>query len=215
MVDFRMTKEGLILVIKDYTSTEEVINALTSKLTQMSSFFTKGDQIILFVENHAKHAKDIPMIIERIRDFGLTVVKILIGNESEGEITVSGKLNIVKQDETKSGTKIVKRNLRSGQVIIHSGDVILAGNLHSGAEIMAGGSVVIFGRAEGTIRAGLNEGYSSVIMAVELKPSLIQISDKISHEKGLDGTPCVAHVRAGRIVIERWNDIHFDEEVVK
>ena len=214
MVDFKMTKEGLILVIKDYVSTEEMINALVSKLTQMSSFCAKGDQIVLLVENHAQHAKDIPMIVERIRDFGLNVMKILIGDERGGDINISGKMCLVKQEEAKSGTKIIKRNLRSGQVIVHSGDIIIAGNLHSGAEIMAGGSVVVFGKAEGIIRAGLNEGYSSVIMAIELKPTFLQISDKISHEKGPRGIPSVAHVRAGRIVIEKWNEATF-EEVVK
>ncbi len=207
-----MTKEGLILVIGDYESLEETLSEISGKLTQMSGFFTKGDEIALLVENHSKHVQDIPKIISRIKEFGLKVSRILVGKVED--VKPSSGMKVVEKGETKSGTKLIKKNVRSGQVIVHSGDVIIVGNLHKGAEIMAGGSVVVFGKAEGVIRAGLNEGYKAVVMAVDLQPTLIQISDRMTHEKGEREVPSVAHVRAGRIVIDRWNDVDF-EEVVK
>ncbi len=211
VVDFKMTKDGLILAVRDYESVEEVLSQITDKLTQMGSFFTKGDEVALFVENHSKHVQDIPKMISRIREFGLKVSRILVGNTEESAKT---GMKVVQKGETKSGTKVIKKNVRSGQVIVHSGDVIIVGNLHKGAEVMAGGSVVVFGKAEGVIRAGLNEGYRAVVMSVDLRPTLIQISDRMTHEKGEREVPSVAHVRAGRVVIERWNEVDF-EEVVK
>ncbi len=207
-----MTKEGLILVVGDYDSLESALSEITDKLTQMGSFFTKGDEIALLVENHSKHVQDIPRIISRIREFGLSVSRILVGKPEEAKI--SSGMKVVQRGETKSGTKLVKKNVRSGQVIVHSGDVIIVGNLHKGAEVMAGGSVVVFGKAEGVIRAGLNEGYKAVVMAVDLQTTLIQIADRMTHEKGEREIPSVAHVRAGRIVIDRWNEVSF-EEVMK
>jgi septum site-determining protein MinC len=212
MVDFKMTKEGLILVIGDYDSFEETMSELSDRLTQMGGFFTKGDEIALLIENHSKHVQDIPRIISRIREFGLNVSRILVGKAEDAKI--SDGMKVVEKGETKSGTKVVKRNVRSGQVIVHSGDVVIVGNLHRGAEVIAGGSVVVFGKAEGVIRAGLNEGYKAVVMAVDLRPTLIQISDRIAHEKGEKEIPSIAHVRAGRIVIDKWNEVDF-EEVVK
>lgn len=35
MIDFKMTKEGLILLIRDYQNLEEVLNEITSRVTQM------------------------------------------------------------------------------------------------------------------------------------------------------------------------------------
>ncbi len=211
MIDFKMTKDGLILVVKDYDSVDEVLDAISQRISEMKNFFTKGDTISLLVENHTKHIQDIPKMISSIRSFGLEIDRILVGTYKGDSVRVSGKLDMVKQKETKSGTKVVKRNVRSGQVIVHSGDVILIGNLHKGAEIMAGGSIVVFGSARGNLRAGLNEGYSAVIMAVDLRPSLMQISDRISHESGEREVPSVAHVREGKIVIERWNEVKFRE----
>ncbi len=206
-----MTKDGLILTVRDYESIEEVLSQITDKLTQMGSFFTKGDEVALLVENHSKHVQDIPKMISRIKDFGLSVSRILVGTPEE---SVKSGMKVVQKGETKSGTKVIKKNIRSGQVIVHSGDVIIIGNLHRGAEIMAGGSVVVFGKAEGVIRAGLNEGYKAVVMAVDLRPTLIQIADRMTHEKGEREIPSVAHVRAGRVVIDKWDSVDF-EEVVK
>ncbi len=211
MIDFKMTKDGLVLVVKDYDSIDEVLDAISQRISEMKNFFTKGDVISLFVENHTKHIQDIPKMISSIKNFGLEVERILVGTYKGDSVKVSGKLDMIKQKETKSGTKLVKRNIRSGQVIVHSGDVILVGNLHQGAEIMAGGSLVVFGSARGSLRAGLNEGYSAVIMAVDLRPSLMQISDRISHESGERNVPSVAHVREGKIVVERWNEVKFRE----
>ncbi len=207
-----MTKDGLILMVEDYVSIEEILTEITDKLTQMGSFFTKGDEVALFIENHSKHVQDIPKMISRIKDFGLSVSRILVGKPEESGS--SSGMKVVQKGETKSGTRVIKRNIRSGQVIVHSGDVIVVGDLHKGAEIMAGGSVVIFGRAEGVIRAGLNEGYKAVIMAVDLQPTLIQISDRMTHDKGVEKVPSIAHVRAGRVVIDKWDEVDF-EEVVK
>lgn len=57
----------------------------------------------------------------------------------EKDVIIRKKVDMVNQGDTRSGTKIVKKNLRGGQNIIHFGDVILIGNLHAGAEIVAGG----------------------------------------------------------------------------
>ncbi len=210
MVDFKMTKEGFVIVIKDYDSLEEVLEELTTKITQMGSFFAKGDKVAVMVENHTAHAQDIPKIISHVRKHGLEVSQILVGTAGKEKIKVKGKMDMVKQPDTKSGTKLIKRNVRSGQIIVHSGDVMIFGNLHKGAEIMAGGSVVVFGSAMGTIRAGLNEGSSAVIAALDLRPSMMQIAGIITHARGEESVPSVAHVKEGKIVIDKFNKMAFE-----
>jgi len=205
VVDFKMTKDGLILYIKDYTDIYSVLQNIDEKVKGMRSFFAQGDKIMLLVEEHEKHIADIPKIVSRVQELGLTISHVLMGSEGEKDVIIRKKVDMVNQGDTRSGTKIVKKNLRGGQNIIHSGDVILIGNLHAGAEIVAGGSVIVFGRCQGTVRAGINEGRESIIAVLSFEAPFAQISD-------LKGTftekitfPCVLYVKSGRIEVREYN----------
>lgn len=208
-VDFKMTKEGLVLVIKDYDDLETVIHQLGSRISQMSGFFATGDRIMLMIENNEKHSQDMPKIVSALKNMGLEVSQILMGVASGENINVRGRMKMVEEGETKSGTKVVKKNLRSGQALVHSGDVIVIGNVHSGAEIMAGGSIAVFGDVKGVLRAGLNEGDQAVIAALSIHPTLIQISGYILREIEPSDEPVVIHVKDNKIVVQKAKDVKF------
>ncbi|MFN3282786.1 MAG: septum site-determining protein MinC [Pseudothermotoga sp.] len=204
-----MTKEGLVLVIKDYDDLETVIHQLGSRISQMSGFFATGDRIMLIIENNEKHSQDMPKIVSTFKNMGLEVSQILMGVASGENINVRGRMKMVEEGETKSGTKVVKKNLRSGQALVHSGDVIVIGNVHSGAEIMAGGSIAVFGDVKGVLRAGLNEGDQAVIAALSIHPTLIQISGYILREIEPFDEPVVIHVKDNKIVVQKAKDVKF------
>lgn len=205
MVDFKMTKDGLVLYIKDYTDILEVLQKIEDKIKSMGNFFAKGDKIMLLVEEHEKHIADIPKIVARVQELGLTISHVLMGTEGANDVIVKKKVDMVNQGDTRSGTKIVKKNLRGGQSIIHSGDVILIGNLHAGAEIVAGGSVVIFGRCQGTVRAGINEGRESIVATLSFEAPFVQISDLKGTFSEKHTYPCVLYVKSGRIEITQFD----------
>lgn len=205
MVDFKMTKDGLVLYIKDYTDIVDVLQKIEDKVKATGNFFAKGDKIMLLVEEHEKHISDIPKIVARVQELGLTISHVLMGSEGKNDVIIRKKVDMVNQGDTRSGTKLVKKNLRSGQSIIHSGDVILVGNLHAGAEIVAGGSVVIFGRCQGTVRAGINEGRESVIIALSFEAPFVQISDLKGTFTEKFNYPVVLHVKAGRIEVGKYD----------
>ncbi len=206
MVDFKMTKDGLVLYIKDYTDIVDVLQKIEDKVKSMGNFFAQGDKIMLLVEEHEKHISDIPKIVGRVQELGLTISHVLMGSEGKNDVIIRKKVDMVNQGDTRSGTKLVKKNLRSGQSIIHSGDVILVGNLHAGAEIVAGGSVVIFGRCQGTVRAGINEGRESVIIALSFESPFVQISDLKGTFTEKFNYPVVLHVKTGRIEVGKYDN---------
>ncbi|MGB9615550.1 MAG: septum site-determining protein MinC, partial [Fervidobacterium sp.] len=43
MVDFKMTKDGLVLYIKDYADILDVLQKIEDKIKSMGNFFAKGD----------------------------------------------------------------------------------------------------------------------------------------------------------------------------
>lgn len=208
MVDFKMTKDGLVLLVKDYTNIIEVLQRIEDKVKSMGGFFAKGDKIMLMVEEHEKHVSDIPKIVARVQELGLTISHVLMGSEGTKDVIIRRKVDMVNQGDTRSGTKVVKKNLRSGQSIIHSGDVVLVGNLHAGAEIVAGGSVVVFGRCQGIVRAGVNEGREAVVAALSFEAPFVQIADLKRTFSERTPKPCVLYVKSGRIELGE-----FDSEI--
>jgi len=209
LVDFKMTKDGLVLVIKHYESIQVILDQIVSKLSQMKGFFAAGDKIMLMVERHEMHSHDIPRIVSLLREYGIDVAQILIGDSFQNDLSSMSRMKLLEERETKSGTKVVKKHVRSGQAVVHSGDIVVLGNVHAGAELLAGGSIVVFGNVKGTLRAGLNEGDSAVIAALSMQPTLIQISGYTLREVSNYEEPVVVHVKNGKIVVDRAKDIKF------
>jgi septum site-determining protein MinC len=105
---------------------------------------------------------------------------------------------------------LVRRTLRSGQALHHTGHVVLIGDVNPGAEVIAGGDIVIWGKLRGTAHAGAMGDETALICALQLMPSQIRIGSLIARppDRGRPPkVPEVASVQKGRIVVERWNKV--------
>ncbi len=103
---------------------------------------------------------------------------------------------------------IVRKTVRSGQVIRYPGHVVVYGDVNPGAQIIASGDVIIWGKLRGVVHAGASGDESAVVAALLLAPTQLRIGSHIARapdDRG-KGTrpPEVARVRDGRIVIEPW-----------
>lgn len=105
---------------------------------------------------------------------------------------------------------LVRRTLRSGQLIQHHADVCLIGDVNPGAEIIAGGNIVVWGLLRGTVQAGavLEKAASAIVCALYFSPAQVRIGDLISRGPELvaqpELRPEMALVRDGRIIVEPW-----------
>ncbi len=103
---------------------------------------------------------------------------------------------------------LIRRNVRSGQVVHHTGHVVVIGDVNAGAEVWATGDVIIWGRLRGTVRAGSSGNTDAVICALEMRPSQLRIGDSIARPDDSDVKarpyPEVARVRNGAVVVEPW-----------
>jgi septum site-determining protein MinC len=109
---------------------------------------------------------------------------------------------------------VLRRRLRAGQIVRHSGSIVILGDVNVGAEINAGGDIVVWGRLRGMVHAGCLGNTAAVVCALELNPLQIRIADLITRpEEGSAGRadtyPEVAHVRDEGIIVERWTGIHW------
>lgn len=83
---------------------------------------------------------------------------------------------------------LVRRTLRSGQVLQHLGHVVVIGDVNPGAEIIAGGDVVVWGRVRGTIHAGALGDNKAIVCALELRPTQLRIGSHIATSPPETGT---------------------------
>ena len=207
-----MTKNGIILFIESYTTVEALRQEILTQFTEANDFFSEGDEISLMLTQETSKPDDIVRIVSLLGDIGVRVKDILVGSLEKKDVKVGQKYDLVREKVTEvRGAQIIKRNLRSGQIVVHNYDVVIFGNIHPGAEIIAGGSIIVFGSARGMLRAGYSaNGDEAVVAAIELNPSLLQIGGVFTHDYEHFSVPAVAHVRTGRIVVEPGDNVKFE-----
>ena len=108
------------------------------------------------------------------------------------------------------GAVLVRRTLRSGQTVRHTGHVVVIGDVNPGAEIIAGGDVVVWGRLRGTVHAGAGGDDDAVVCALALTPTQLRIGSHIARspggEPGRRILPEVASVQGDQIVAKPWGE---------
>lgn len=114
----------------------------------------------------------------------------------------------VYQREGLPSALMIRRTLRSGQIIRHPGHVVVYGDVNDGAEVIAGGDVLVWGRLRGLVHAGATGDNRATVGALTLTPPQIRIGGHIARapeeRKKRARGPEMASVREGRIIIEPW-----------
>lgn len=110
----------------------------------------------------------------------------------------------------------LRRRVRAGQVVHHTGSVLVIGDVNVGAQIIAGGDVVVWGRLRGTVHAGYPDNQAAIVCALDLAPLQLRIGSLITRPEETAGErrnsyPEVAQARGEAIVVERWTGIRWEE----
>ena len=212
-VDLRMTKRGVVLFVEKYDELAQLFADITKKFSQLDGFFTQGDKISVMIKDRENYSKDITEIVSFVEKMGFKVGEILVGEmnkKAPNKLSVKQKVKVVESNNLQqlNPTKVVKKTVRSGQAVIHDGDVILVGNLNSGGEIISAGNVMVLGEARGVIRAGVQGDENALIFAVIMSPELVQIANHVSHVSE-PVESAMAYIRSGKVVVKRYDDVKF------
>lgn len=107
---------------------------------------------------------------------------------------------------------LIKKSLRSGQRVKFAGNIIVQGDVNPGAEVIADGNVIVMGTLWGVVHAGAGGNKNASIMAFQLRPTQIRISDHFTRPP--DGIavkvcfdPEIAFIHNGKVVIEQYEPI--------
>ncbi|GIV83451.1 MAG: putative septum site-determining protein MinC [Candidatus Roseilinea sp.] len=107
---------------------------------------------------------------------------------------------------------LVRRRVRSGQVLRHPGHVVVIGDVNPGAQLIAGSDIIVWGKLQGSAHAGALGDDRAVICALEMSPSSIRIAD-VTHipqpsqrrSRRKAGSVKMARIKDQEIVFVAWD----------
>lgn len=117
------------------------------------------------------------------------------------------------EDDTSSSENIctgeplvVDRSLRSGQKVVHDGDVLILGSVNDGSEVLASGNICVFGKLQGLAHAG-SQGDDRRFIAVDsFMARQVRIGCRVSNEMAQSeqhwwGRPVIISIERGAFLV--------------
>lgn len=210
IVEFKGTKDGIVLQIRAFDHFDEVADCIHQKFEKSAQFFT-GATIIGVEGLIGEEINRYRLYKILTEDYQLKVVSLNpIGKMTkDAEVVEEVKVEepaIQVLDYNEFDTKIIRRNLRSGMGVAYDGNILIIGDVNPGAEVAAGGNVIIMGKMRGMVHAGKFGNKEAYIIATKLIPTQIRIANIIAIAPEGDNInelkPEIAHIVSGHMSIE-------------
>lgn len=217
-VTFKGTREGVSITLGD-GSWREIMNDLGTLLNRPStrSFF-RGARVRLDTGRRTIEVAQIEELIALLTQHEMTLVSVQGTLPSQAAFA---KLRTIlpptESSEPYPSTPpatpevlplVIRRTVRSGQVIQHTGAVIIVGDVNPGASVIADGDVIVWGKIRGIVHAGACGNDLAFVGALVLTPTQLRIGHYRSHapteNRTLRWPAEIARVKHGQIQIEPW-----------
>lgn len=233
-IEVKGDQDGLILLLPAAGSNDDIVASLHGYLASKGAFF-KGADIVLDVGGRRLTAEELDRLRETSQRWQVTIVSLRASDEvtrrAARELDIETPFQAKPQSNAARSNRpitvpdestdalLVRRTLRSGQVVRHPQSVLVVGDVNAGAEIVAGGDVVVWGSLRGVVHAGAMGNVTAVVCALNLVPTQLRISDQIAvspDERKKKGgrfqpwkrlaarVPERARLQNGHIIVEPW-----------
>lgn len=218
------TRNGLLLTLEPETPFGELLKALADRLAEAPGFF-RGASLSVDTSRRSLRKSERQQLEYLLSHYQMSVaplVAVAVAAEVESgsggrstELFQSplsprpqpGQAAQEQEERETCDTLFLRRTVRSGQAIHHSGNIIVFGDVNPGSEIVAGGDVIVWGVLRGMVHAGYPENEHAMVCALILAPVQLRIAHLLSRPPETPHTqinPEVAAIRHGRIVVETW-----------
>lgn len=206
-MEIKGDRHGLRLVATGFATEEALIADLTATLQARHDFLGETG-VYLEVGSMALTLSLFQQIAEAFAPFPALTLKGVQQTDSSTVISLEEK-------KPAPVPLVVRHTVRSGQQIMHQGDVIIVGDVNPGATVIASGDVMVFGWLRGTVYAGQPQDRTAGIFALRLQPAQIKIGSTMALGDGHGERPEFAHVDGGAIVVQPWTDVKLPDIVTQ
>jgi septum site-determining protein MinC len=221
-VTFKGTREGLAITLNE-GAWRDILNELAAQLNRpgAQSFF-QGARVFLETGARALDVLQLEELIALLAQHQMTLTAVNGAartqdafNQVRAAMPAPPEALVEEPDAPSSPAAasdeeyalLVQRTVRSGQNIQYAGTIVIIGDVNPGAQVIAEGDVIVWGKLRGVVHAGAAGDESAMVGALILAPTQLRIGKQIARapdDKRMRQLPEVAHVRAGRIVVEPW-----------
>lgn len=221
-------RDGLAITIGPEGDFDEVCSAIAAHLERGGQFF-RGANVLIDIGPRALSPDQLDTLKTLLSDHGVKLTALRGSDPATRSAALKMGLElpflptppaIAPEDYVPANSElalVIRRTLRSGQVIQHQAAVVVLGDVNPGAEIIAAGDVIVFGALRGVVHAGATGDENRVVCALELAPTQLRIGGYIARppdekrkqrrfafgRKHLQ--PEVARVQNNAIVVEPWS----------
>ncbi|RCX20808.1 septum site-determining protein MinC [Anaerobacterium chartisolvens] len=187
-VTFRATVNGLVIILREEDSFDDIYNQMEKKVMSAGKFF-KGAS--LDVKYRGRKLDDSEK--DKIKEIMVTRTGAQIKSFEEdtdipspiqkGSGAEQNRIKLRKyffKGINEGIAKFYRGTVRSGQLISFDGNLVIIGDVNPGGEIIATGNVIVMGSLRGIVHAGADGNKEAVVVAFNLQPMQLRIADVIT-----------------------------------
>jgi len=205
MVVIKGNKAGMTVYLDPAVPFEELLEAVEKKFKETAKFWGAA-QMTLTLEGRELTAEEEFRIVNTITENSDIEILCLIDSDANRIERCEKALNEKLMELSSRTGQFYKGNLRSGDVLESEASIVVIGDVEKGARVAARGNIIVLGSLKGAALAGIAGNLNSVVVAIEMAPSQVKISDlslqKAEKGKPLGRGPMMVLVENGRICSE-------------
>lgn len=205
MVVIKGNKAGMTVYLDPAVPFTELLEAVEKKFKETAKFWGAA-QMTLTLEGRELTAEEEFRIVNTITENSDIEILCLIDSDANRIERCEKALNEKLMELSSRTGQFYKGNLRSGDVLESEASIVVIGDVEKGARVAARGNIIVLGSLKGAALAGIAGNLNSVVVAIEMAPSQVKISDlslqKAEKGKPLGRGPMMVLVENGRICSE-------------
>jgi len=216
-IEIKGIKNGILIELKD-GEWEDQKSALLSHIDENLPFF-KSARLVLDVGDRSLKSPDLSGLRNTLSDRDIKLKAVLstslVTERASQDLGLEIKLDESSPEPEKTPINslldgeeaiFLHRTLRSGHKVKYQGHIVVLGDVNPGAELIAGGNIIVWGRLRGVAHAGAGGDTTAVVCSLDLSPTQLRISDKISVSPPRKGKPRpeIAFLEEGQVTARNW-----------
>ena len=199
-VSINLKKDEIIIKIDDNAEQEQIVEELTSKISELSKMYQEEKTPIRVTGKILKNSE-----LQEIKEIITNKIDVKVNFDTPTTLGLHSIVRSYKKDVETSETLFHKGSLRSGQRLEVEGSIVIIGDVNSGAEVIAGDNIIVIGKLRGLAHAGAKGNKEAIIATSTLDAVQLRISNivrEIDRDEEEAKEYAYIYVKDDNIVIE-------------
>ena len=203
-VVIKSSKAGMTVILDDSLPFDELLAAIGTKFRESARFWGSV-QMTLTLEGRELTPEEEFLIVDTITRNSQVEILCLLDTDAERIERCEKALNDKLMELNSQTGQFYRGSLKKGDSLESEASIVVIGDVDHGARIIAKGNIIVLGELKGTAAAGMAGNREAVVVALEMAPTQIRISDATSRfnekNKRLGRGPMIAPVEQDEVLI--------------